>query len=214
MGGPFAYGAYLEGSRQFDLMGLISTLGLALGASWASGLRLYAAVATLGLLGRFGGLDLPGELAVVTNGWVIGLASALLVIEFVADKVPLVDSTWDAIHTFIRIPAGAALAALAFGDYDPQWQVGAVLLGGGAALSAHGTKAATRLAVNASPEPVSNIVVSTAEDGLAIGTILMAVFLPLVALVVVGLAMGVSVWLLPRLVRAVRRLFGRDSARA
>jgi len=190
-------------------MGLISTLGLALGASWASGLRLYAAVATLGILGRFAGLDLPGELAVVTHGWVIGLATVLLVVEFVADKVPVVDSTWDAIHTFIRIPAGAALAALAFGDYDPQWQVAAVLLGGGAALSAHGTKAATRLAVNASPEPVSNVIVSTTEDGLAIGAILMAVFLPIVALVFVGLAMGVSVWLFPRIVRAVRRLFGR-----
>ena len=190
-------------------MGLLSTLGLALGASWASGLRLYAAVATLGLLGRFAGLDLPGELAVVTHGWVIGLASALLVVEFMADKVPVVDSTWDAIHTFIRIPAGAALAALAFGDYDPQWQVGAVLLGGGAALSAHGTKAATRLAVNTSPEPVSNVIVSTTEDGLAIGAVLMAVFLPILALILVGLAMGVSVWLLPRIVRAVRRLFGR-----
>ena len=190
-------------------MGLLSTLGLALGASWASGLRLYAAVATLGLLGRFAGLDLPGELAVVTHGWVIGLASALLVVEFMADKVPVVDSTWDAIHTFIRIPAGAALAALAFGDYDPQWQVGAVLLGGGAALSAHGTKAATRLAVNTSPEPVSNVIVSTTEDGLAIGAVLMAVFLPILALILVALAMGVSVWLLPRIVRAVRRLFGR-----
>ena len=192
-------------------MGLISTLGLALGTSWASGLRLYAAIATLGVLGRFAGLDLPGQLSVVTNGWVIGIASALLVVEFVADKVPVVDSTWDAIHTFIRIPAGAALAALAFGDYDPKWQVAAVLLGGGAALSAHGTKAVTRLAVNTSPEPVSNMVVSTAEDGIAIGAILLAVFLPLVALVVVGLAMVVSVWLFPRIVRAVRRLFGRGS---
>ncbi|MEO0558789.1 MAG: DUF4126 domain-containing protein [Bacteroidota bacterium] len=190
-------------------MGLISTLGLALGASWASGLRLYAAVAALGLLGRFAGLDLPGELAVLETPWVIGLAMVLLVVEFVADKVPLVDSTWDAIHTFIRIPAGAAIAALAFGDYDPQWQAAAVLLGGGAALSAHGSKAATRLAVNTSPEPVSNMVVSTTEDGLAIGAVLMAVFLPLVALVLVGLAMAVSVWLLPRIVRAVRRQFHR-----
>ena len=191
-------------------MGLISTLGLALGTSWASGIRLYAAVATLGVLGRYAGLDLPGELAVVTNGWVIGIASALLVVEFVADKIPVVDSTWDAIHTFIRIPAGAALAALAFGDYDPEWQVGAVLLGGGAALSAHGIKSVTRLAINASPEPVSNVAVSTAEDGIAVGSILTAVFLPLLALVLVGLAMIVSVWLLPKLARAARRLFGRD----
>lgn len=192
-------------------MGLISTLGLALGSSWASGLRLYAAVATLGLLGRYAGLALPGELAVVTNGWVIALASLLVVVEFVADKVPFVDSTWDAVHTFIRIPAGAAIAALAFGDYDAGWQVAAVLLGGGAALSAHGAKAATRLAVNASPEPVSNVVMSAAEDGLAISAVLAAVFLPVVALVFVGLAVAMSVWMLPRLVRAVRRLVGRTA---
>lgn len=191
-------------------MGLIATLGLALGASWASGLRLYAAVATLGLLGRFAGLDLPGELAVVETPWVIGLALVLLVVEFVADKVPIVDSTWDAVHTFIRVPAGAAIAALALGDYDPAWQAGAVLLGGGAALSAHGTKAATRLAVNASPEPLSNVVVSTAEDGVAFGAVLVAVFLPVLALVLVVLAVGVSLVILPKLVRGVRRLFRRE----
>ena len=196
------------------VMGLISTLGLALGTSWASGLRLYAAVATLGVLGRFAGLDLPGELAVVTNGWVIGIAATLLVVEFVADKVPVVDSVWDAVHTFIRVPAGAALAFLAFGDYDPTWQAAAVLLGGGAALSAHGTKAATRLAVNASPEPVSNVVVSTAEDGVAFGAVLVAVFLPVVALVLVVLAVAASVIVLPKLVRAVRRLFRRRGPEA
>ena len=188
-------------------MGLVSTLGLALGASWASGLRLYAAVATLGVLGRFAGLDLPGELEVVETPWVIGLALVLLVVEFVADKVPFVDSTWDAVHTFVRVPAGAALAALAFGDFDPAWQAAAVLLGGGAALSAHGTKAAARLAVNASPEPVSNVVASTAEDGLAVGAVLTAVFFPAVALVLVALAVAVSVAVLPRIVRGVRRLF-------
>ena len=192
-------------------MGLISTLGLALGASWASGLRLYAAVATLGVLGRFAGLELPGALAVVETPWVMGLATVLLVVEFVADKVPIVDSTWDAVHTFVRVPAGAALAALALGDYDPAWQAAAVLLGGGAALSAHGTKAATRLAVNASPEPVSNVVVSTAEDGLAIGAVLTAVFLPVVAGVLVVLAVIGSLVVLPKLARGVRRLFGRSA---
>ena len=193
-------------------MGLVSTLGLALGASWASGLRLYAAVATLGLLGRFAGLDLPGALAVVETPWVIGLAVVLLVVEFVADKVPVVDSAWDAIHTFVRVPAGAALAALAFGDYDPAWQAAAVLLGGGAALSAHGTKAATRLAVNASPEPVSNILVSTAEDGIAFGAILTALFLPVVAIVLVTLALLGSLLVLPKLARGIRRLFRRGPA--
>ena len=193
-------------------MGLVSTLGLALGASWASGLRLYAAVATLGLLGRFAGLELPGELAVVETPWVIGLAVVLLAVEFVADKVPVVDSMWDAVHTFVRVPAGAALAALAFGDYDPAWQVAAVLLGGGAALSAHGTKAATRLAVNTSPEPVSNVAASAAEDVLSVSAVVTAVLFPVAALVLVGLAVAASLVVLPRVVRALRRLFRRARA--
>ena len=187
-------------------MDLVSTLGLALGASWASGIRLYASVLTLGLLGRFAGLELPGDLAAVETPWVMGLAAVLVVVEFVADKVPVVDSGWDAVQTFARVPAGAAIAALALGDYDAGWQLAAVLLGGGAALSAHGSKAATRLAVNASPEPVSNVVVSTAEDGLAVGAVLAAVFVPVVALVLVGLAVAASVWMAPRIVRALRRL--------
>lgn len=194
-------------------MGLVSTLGLALGASWASGLRLYAAVATLGLLGRFAGLELPGELAVVETPWVITLALILFGVEFVADKVPLVDSMWDAVHTFVRVPAGAALAALALGDYDPAWQVAAVLLGGGAALSAHGTKAATRLALNTSPEPVSNVAASAAEDVLSVSAVLTAVLFPVVALVLVVLAVAVSLLVLPKLVRALRRLLRRARAR-
>ena len=193
-------------------MDLVSTLGLALGASWASGIRLYASVLTLGLLGRFAGLDLPGSLSAVETPWVMGLAAVLVVVEFVADKVPFIDTGWDAVQTFARVPAGAAIAALAVGDYDPGWQLAAVLLGGGAALSAHGTKAATRLAVNASPEPVSNVVVSTAEDGLAVGAVLAGVFLPAVALVGVALAVGASVWFLPRIARALRRLWRRPQA--
>jgi len=111
-------------------MNLISTIAIAMGSAWVSGINLYACVATLGLLSRFAHLKLPGELEVVTNGWVIGVALALYVIEFVADKIPWVDSTWDVIHTFIRIPAGAVLAAAAFGDFDRSIQVIALLLGG------------------------------------------------------------------------------------
>ena len=186
-------------------MSLLGTLALAMGASWASGLRLYAAVATLGLLGRYGGLALPGELGVLTTPWVIGLAAALFAVEFVADKVPFVDSAWDAVHTFIRIPAGAVLAAAAFGSFDAGVQVAALLLGGGLAASAHGTKAATRLAVNASPEPVSNVVVSTAEDGLAVGALLLAAFAPVLLIALVLVAVAVSLVVLPRVVRAWRR---------
>src|SRR6266436_850554 len=129
-------------------MNLIGTLAMAMGSSWVSGFRLYAAVATLGLLGRFAHLRLPGDLEVLTNWWVIGIALGLFVIEFFADKVPYLDSTWDVIHTFIRIPAGAVLAAAAFGDFDRDVQVVAFLLGGGLALSAHGTKATARAVVN------------------------------------------------------------------
>ncbi len=125
-------------------MDFISTLEIGLGASWVSGIRLYAAVATLGLLGRFANLKLPGELDVVTNWWVIGVALFMFVVEFIADKIPVVDSIWDVIHTFIRIPAGAVIAATAFGDFDRSVQVVALLVGGGLALSSHGTKAATR----------------------------------------------------------------------
>lgn len=186
-------------------MGVLGTLSLAMGASWASGLRLYAAVGALGLLGRYAGLALPGELSVLTNGWVIGVALALYAVEFVADKVPLVDSAWDAVHTFVRIPAGAVLAAAAFGDFEPAVQVVALLAGGGLALTAHGTKAATRLVVNASPEPVSNLVVSTAEDGAALGTVALAAFAPVAAIVVVGVAVTASLAVLPRVWRRVRR---------
>ena len=136
-------------------MSFISTLAIAMGASWVSGINLYAAVATLGLLSRFASLKLPGELEVLTSWWVIGIALFLFVVEFVADKIQVVDSVWDVIHTFIRIPAGAVLAATAFGDFDKSVQVIAFLLGGGLALSSHGTKAAARLAINASPEPVT-----------------------------------------------------------
>jgi hypothetical protein len=132
-------------------MNLISTLAIAMGSAWVSGINLYACVATLGLLSRFTHLQLPGELQVLTSWWVIAVATTLYVIEFVADKVPWIDSTWDVIHTFIRVPAGAVLAAGAFGDFDRSIQVIALLMGGGLALSSHGTKAATRALLNASP---------------------------------------------------------------
>ena len=190
-------------------MSFITTLALAMGASWVSGINLYAGVATLGLLGRFAHLNLPGELGVVTNWWVIGAASALYIIEFFADKIPLVDSAWDAIHTFIRIPAGAVLAAAAFGDFDKSVQVIAFLLGGGLALSSHGAKAATRAVINTSPEPVSNISASLAEDVVAVGSMAVAPFYPVFVIGVVVIGVIVSVILVPRIVRYMRGLTAR-----
>jgi hypothetical protein len=190
-------------------MNLISTIAISMGASWVAGINLYATVATLGLLGRFAHLKLPGDLDVVTNWWVIGVALFLFVIEFVADKVQLVDSVWDIVHTFIRIPAGAVLAATAFGDFDKSVQVIALLLGGGLALSSHGTKAAARALINTSPEPVSNIVVSLAEDVLAVTTVVLSVFLPVVVFLIVAAGLIFSFWLLPRIVRFFRKVYLR-----
>jgi len=188
-------------------MDFISTLAIGMGASWVAGINLYATVATLGLLSRFANLKLPGELEVLTSWWVIGIALFLFVVEFIADKIPVVDSTWDVIHTFIRIPAGAVLAATAFGDFDKSVQVIAFLLGGGLALSSHGTKAATRAVINTSPEPVSNIVVSLAEDVLAVVSILLAAFLPVVIFFVIAAGLAVSLWVLPRVIKFFRQVF-------
>ena len=200
-------------------MNFISTLAIAMGASWVSGINLYAAVATLGLLSRFSSLKLPGELEVLTSWWVIGFALFLFVVEFIADKIQVVDSIWDVIHTFIRIPAGAIIAATAFGDFDRRIQVIALLLGGGLALSSHGTKAATRALINTSPEPLSNIVVSLAEDALVIGSVLLAVFLPVAVFLVIAAGLAFSIWLLPKVIRffqsvgrSVRRLFSDAAA--
>jgi Domain of unknown function (DUF4126) len=190
-------------------MNLISTLAIAMGAGWVSGINLYAAVATLGLLGRFASLRLPGELDVLTSWWIIGIAAGLYLVEFFADKIPYLDSTWDAIHTFIRIPAGAVLAATAFGDFDRSVQVVALLLGGGLALSAHGTKATARAAINLSPEPISNIVISLAEDVVAFSTILLSIFLPLVTIIFLVTFLALSIYIAPRMVRMMRGTIAR-----
>lgn len=190
-------------------MTLLSTLALAMGSSWVSGINLYAGVATLGLLGRFAGLKLPGDLGIVTNWWVIGVALGLYAIEFFADKVPLIDSAWDAVHTFIRVPAGAVLAAASFGDFDKGVQVVAFLIGGGLAFSSHGTKATARAAINTSPEPVSNITASLAEDIVAVGSIVLAWLYPVTVIILVVIAVIVSIVLVPRIVRYMRSAIAR-----
>lgn len=190
-------------------MSFISTLALAMGSAWASGINLYAAVATLGLLGRYAHLKLPGDLQVLTNGWVLGMAIALYTIEFFADKIPIVDSTWDAIHTFIRVPAGAVCAAAAFGDFDKRVQVVALLLGGGLALSSHATKAVARGVINMSPEPGSNILASLTEDAVAVGSTAGAPYFPILIIAVVVLAVVGSLVIIPRIVRYLRSVVRR-----
>jgi len=163
------------------------------------------------MLGRTGWLHLPPGLQMLESWWVIGLAGVLAVAEFLADKIPGFDSVWDSIQTFIRIPAGAILAAAAFGQLDPQWMVAAGLIGGTLAGTAHATKAGTRALINASPEPFSNWAASFSEDITATGGLLMSFFLPAAFLVVLAILLLVAVWLLPKLWRGVRRL--RDALR-
>ncbi len=180
-------------------MDAIIALSTALGASWASGVNLYAAVATLGCLHRFGAVQLPGSLDILGSGYVIAVAIVLYVIEFVADKVPYVDSVWDAVHTFIRVPAGALVAMGAASGLGPETQAIAFMLGGGVAFTAHGAKAATRLAINASPEPFSNSVASVVEDGFVFLLVSLLVFHPLIAAMIVLAILALTVYLLPRI---------------
>ncbi len=187
----------------------LPTVATALGSAWLSGINLYATVVTLGLLQRFHWVKLPGELDMLGEWWVIGVAGAFYLIEFVADKIPAVDTAWDAIHTFIRVPAGAILAATAVAEFDPAVKLAAMLVGGTLALGSHGTKAATRLAANTSPEPFSNIALSLSEDVFAIGSTILMAFYPLLMLVLIVLFVIVAVWIVPKIVRALRRLIAR-----
>jgi hypothetical protein len=150
---------------------------------------------------------LPGNLDFLSNWWVIGIALGMYAIEFIADKVPVVDTAWDAIHTFIRVPAGAVLAATAFADFDPSIRMIAVLLGGSVALTSHAAKSAIRVAANTSPEPFSNIILSLVEDVFTIGASLVAAWFPIVMLVAVAVFLAIAVWLAPKLFRGLRKLF-------
>jgi hypothetical protein len=192
-----------------DSMSTIATLSLALGASFASGLNLYATIAALGLLQRFGLAQLPASLQVLAHPAVLAAAIALYVIEFVADKIPYVDTVWDVVHTFIRPPAAAVLAYGAFAQVPEAWRVLAALLAGSIALTSHGTKASTRAAVNASPEPFSNWALSAFEDGVAVGLVWLAVKHPWVTLIVVATLCVVCVYLLARFFAFLRRAFAR-----
>jgi uncharacterized protein DUF4126 len=177
-----------------------------MGSAWLSGFNLYATVLTLGLLQRFHLVQLPGDLDFLGRWWVIGVAAVLYVVEFLADKVPVVDSIWDAIHTFIRVPAGAVLAASAFAHFDPAVRTIALLAGGTLALGSHGTKASVRMAANTSPEPLSNIILSTLEDIFTIGLAALAAFHPVAILSIVLVFLCLLFWLGPKIFRAIRSM--------
>ncbi|HXR33267.1 MAG TPA: DUF4126 domain-containing protein [Verrucomicrobiae bacterium] len=186
-------------------MNPLETLSLVLGAGFSSGLNLYATVATLGLLQRFGVIQLPGHLRILSHPVVLGIAAVLYLLEFLADKVPYIDSIWQAVHTFIRPPAAALLAFGATSAAPEAWRWGAALLAGGIALTSHGTKASARAAVNMSPEPFSNWALSFGEDMLAVWLVWFAAAHPTAAIVVVSVLFGISLFLLYHLFRFLRR---------
>jgi hypothetical protein len=195
-------------------MDILHTLAIGSGLAWASGMRLYAVVFFAGLLGRLGVITLPGHLGVLTHSLVIAVAGVLFVTEFLADKVPGVDSLWDAIHTFIRVPAGALLAAASLGlDAEPAWIIAAGLAGGTLAGTSHFAKAGTRALINTSPEPFSNWAASFGEDIGVAGILWLAFAYPTAFMVTLVIAVVVAVWLIARLWRLVTGIFRRHSLR-
>jgi len=197
-----------QGLAQFDtwqLIALAATLG------WASGVRLYAVLFVVGGLGYLRWIDLPGGLVVLAHPWVLAASGFMFCVEFFADKVPIFDSAWDFVHTFIRIPAGAALAASVFGDSSAAATLAAAILGGSLAAGSHLAKSGSRALINTSPEPFSNWAASFGEE-LVVGTLLWLAFAhPAAALVVLALLIALTVWLVPKLWRFIRAVFRRRS---
>lgn len=190
-------------------MDAVQTVAMGAGMAWASGLRLYAVIFAAGLMGRLGYLQLPGSLDVLQHPLVLGAAGFMLALEFFADKIPAVDTFWDALHTFIRVPGGAVLAALALADQDPALVLAAGILGGTLAAGTHAAKSGGRALINTSPEPFSNIAISLGEDALVVGGLYAAFAHPLLFLALLAVFVVLLVWLLPRLARGIRLLVGR-----
>ena len=189
----------------WQLVALAATLG------FASGVRLYAVLFIVGVAGYLGWVALPPGLAVLAHPLVLAASGFMCLVEFFADKIPGVDSLWDVVHTLIRIPAGAALAASVFGDSSSATMLAVAILGGTLAAGSHFTKAASRAVINTSPEPFSNWGASLTED-LAVGGLLwLAVAHPLAAAAVIGALVLLMIWLLPKMWRAGRSIAGRLS---
>jgi len=190
-----------------DSLDIPQLIALAAVLGFASGLRLYAVLLIVGLVGYAGWVELPAGLSILQHPVVLIAAGLMFVIEFVADKIPGIDSLWDGIQTFIRIPAGAALAAGVFGGMDSAaWTVAAAILGGSLAATSHLTKSGTRAAANTSPEPFSNVALSVTEDVAVGGLLWLVLTFPRVAAAIVGVLVLIALWLLPKLLRFIRRL--------
>ncbi len=186
---------------------LTQTLALTLGAGWASGINLYAAILVIGFMGASGRLELPEGLELLSDPLVMLAAGAMYVVEFFADKIPGVDTAWDTLHTFIRIPAGAMLAAGAVGDVGAGAELAAMLVGGGLAAGTHAAKAGTRALINTSPEPFSNWTASITEDLGVIGGLWLALNHPILFLIALVLFILLLIWLLPKLWRGIKSVF-------
>lgn len=185
-----------------------ATLALTMGLAWASGINLYATLLTLGYLANTGNIDLPPDLQIVADPMVMAAAGLMYCIEFFADKVPGVDTVWDTIHTFIRIPAGAMLAAGAIGDLNPAIEIAAAIMGGSLAAGTHATKAGTRVLINTSPEPFSNWFASVGEDIAVIGGVWACINHPVLFLIALVFFIAMMIWLLPRLWKGIKKVFG------
>jgi hypothetical protein len=190
---------------------IIKTIALTMGVAWASGINLYAAILVLGIMGATGNITLPPGLVVLTDPLVIGAAGVMYVTEFIADKIPGVDTGWDTIQTFIRIPVGALLAAAAIGEVNPPVAIAAAILGGGMAASTHAAKSGTRVLINTSPEPFTNWAASLGEDIAVFVGLWTALYYPWVFVIFLVLFILLLVWLLPKIwkgVKAVLNLIG------
>lgn len=188
-------------------MDITQTIALSMGVAWASGINLYAAILMLGWMGSTGNIELPAELQILTNPMVMVAAGFMYVVEFFADKIPGVDTGWDAIQTFIRIPAGAILAAGAVGDVGAGAQLAAGIAGGALATGSHMTKAGSRVLINTSPEPVTNWFASIGEDVAVIAGLWTALYHPAVFLVLLALFILLMIWLLPKIWRGIKKVF-------
>jgi len=191
-----------------ELQNVAGTIALTMGIGWASGINLYASIFILGLLGATGNVVLPAGLLVLAHPAVIVAAGFMYLLEFVVDKIPGVDSGWDALHTFIRIPAGAILAAEAVGKTDPSIALAAAILGGGLAAGTHAVKSGTRVLINTSPEPFSNWVASVGEDFIVIAGLWTALHHPYLFLLFLAGFIAFMIWILPKLWRGIKKLFG------
>jgi len=188
-------------------MDTVSIIALSMGAAWASGINLYATIFMLGYLGTTGNIDLPPDLMVVTDPLVMTSAGLMYCVEFFADKTPGIDTAWDTLHTFIRIPLGAVLAMGAVGDMTPAVELAAFIVGGSLAGATHATKAGSRIVINSSPEPVTNWTASIGEDLLVITGIWAALNHPVAFLIALVVFIAMMIWLLPKIWRGIKRIF-------